>query len=60
MHREIYASIRQGWIGETDISSLLNVNRETLNSNLSLLMALRDFHLEPSQAEIVRMLPGAG
>jgi phosphate:Na+ symporter len=60
MHGEIYASIRQGRIGETDISSLLNVNRETLNSNLSLLMALRDFHLEPSQAEIVRMLPGAG
>jgi len=31
-----------------------------LNSNLALLMALRDFHLEAAQAETVRQLPGVG
>lgn len=60
MHREIYDSISRGRLRETEISSLLNVNRETLSSNLALLTALRDFHLEPSQAETVRQLPGMG
>ncbi|NNC63400.1 MAG: Na/Pi cotransporter family protein [Gammaproteobacteria bacterium] len=60
MHREIYISINEGRLRETEISSLLNVNRETLNSNLALLMALRDFHLEASEAETVRQLPGVG
>lgn len=60
MHGEIYVSINEGKLREMEISSLLNVNRETLSSNLALLMALRDFHLEPSQAETVRQLPGIG
>ncbi|HSG64013.1 MAG TPA: hypothetical protein VLD39_03400, partial [Gammaproteobacteria bacterium] len=60
MHREIYASINEERLRETEISSLLNVNRETLSSNLALLTALRDFHLEPAQAETVRQLPGVG
>lgn len=60
MHREIYESIDRGRLRETEISNLLNVNRETLSSNLALLTALRDFHLEPAQAETVRQLPGAG
>jgi len=60
MHGEIYGSIQRGQLRETEISSLLNVNRETLSSNLALLMALRDFHLDPSQAETVRQLPGIG
>ena len=60
MHGEIYDSIQRGQLRETEISSLLNVNRETLSSNLALLTALRDFHLDPSQAETVRQLPGVG
>jgi phosphate:Na+ symporter len=60
IHREIYASISEGRLRETEISSLLNVNREMLSSNLALLTALRDFHLEPAQAETVRQLPGVG
>jgi phosphate:Na+ symporter len=60
MHSEIYASINDRQLRETEISSMLNVNRETLNSNLALLMALRDFHLEAAQAETVRQLPGVG
>lgn len=60
MHREIYGSINRGQLRETEISSLLNVDREILGSNLALLMALRDFPLESSQAEAVRQLPGIG
>lgn len=58
MHGEIYASISGGSFPETQISSVLNVNREILNSNLALLMSLRDFHLGPAQAETIRQLPG--
>jgi phosphate:Na+ symporter len=60
MHSEIYTSIRAGHLRETEISSLLNVNRETLGSNLALLMALRDYHLPPGEAETLRQLPGLG
>jgi phosphate:Na+ symporter len=60
MHGEIYASIHAGELRETEISSLLNVNRETLGSNLALLKALRDYHLQPAEAETLRQLPGLG
>ena len=58
LHREIYADISTGAVAEAETSSLLNVNREVLNANMALMMALRDFHLEPEQARTITQLPG--
>ena len=58
LHQQIYTDISKGVIGEDEISSLLNVNREILNSNIALLMALKDFHLDAEQARAVSRLPG--
>ncbi|MDJ0926661.1 MAG: Na/Pi symporter [Gammaproteobacteria bacterium] len=57
MHSEIYADISSGAVPEAVASSLLNVNREVLNSNLSLLSALTDYHLEPERALDLKRLP---
>ena len=51
LHREIYADIRRGHLADNEISSLMNVNRETLNSNVALADALRDFSLQQTGAE---------
>lgn len=59
LHREIINDITAKEIDEAEISSLLNVNRELLNSNVSLLMAIKDFHLDAGQSEAFRQLPGA-
>jgi phosphate:Na+ symporter len=58
LHREIFADIKRGGIDEADISSLLNVNRELLNSNVALVMALADYSLDADAADAVRQLPG--
>jgi hypothetical protein len=34
------------------------VNRALLNSNVALIMALNDYHLDVSQAEALEQLPG--
>lgn len=60
VHGEIYADVSAGSVGSAEISSLLNVNRELLNSNLALLDALKDYHLNAEQAQAVTRLPGAG
>ncbi len=57
LHREIYADVSKRAVPEAETSSLLNVNREVLNSNLSLLSALTDYHLEPEQALDLKRLP---
>ncbi len=57
LHGQIYADVSAGTIPQAETSSLLNVNRELLNSNLSLLTALADFHLTPEQALDFRRLP---
>ncbi|RMF97421.1 MAG: Na/Pi cotransporter family protein [Gammaproteobacteria bacterium] len=57
LHGEIYGDVSAGTIPQAETSSLLNVNRELLNSNLSLLTALADFHLSPEQALDFRRLP---
>ena len=46
LHREIYQDIHRGQLGEHEISSMLNVNRELLNSNIALVTALREFALK--------------
>jgi hypothetical protein len=37
---------------------LLNVNREILNSNIELVMALREFSLKEGEATVLDQLPG--
>lgn len=58
LHRDIFDDIRQNLISDTDISSCLNVNREILNSNVSLLMALSHYSLSAEQAESISRMPG--
>jgi len=58
LHREMFADIKSGRIDQNDISSLLNVNREMLSSNIALVMALTDFHLDADAAEALRQLRG--
>jgi len=60
MHEEIYADVNANAVRQADVSSLLNVNREVLNSNIALIMALKDYHLDPAEAQDISRLPGAG
>lgn len=59
LHARIFADIRTGAVRRTDVSSLLNVNREILNSNLALSSALSLFYLDAAQADAFSRLPGA-
>ncbi len=59
LHARVFADIRTGAIRQTDVSSLLNVNREILNSNLALSAALSSYHLDAAQADAFSRLPGA-
>ncbi len=60
LHQQIYTDISKRLVRENEISSLLNVNRHILNSNIALLMALKDFHLNAEQAKAIGRLPGVG
>lgn len=59
LHKEVFADIDSSRIGPVEISSLLNVNREILNSNVALLMAIQEFNLKPSESIAIGQLPGA-
>ena len=50
LHREVYADVRGKKIQQTDVSSLLNVNRELFLSNRSLIFALGYYYLDKQQA----------
>jgi phosphate:Na+ symporter len=58
MHREIYADIHRGVLGDNEISTLLNINREMLNSNTALVTALQEFSLKEGEAAALIQLPG--
>lgn len=58
MHGEIYTDISGGRVQSRQISSLLNVNREILNSCVAMLMSLKDFHLGEEEAQAFTRLPG--
>ncbi len=51
LHHEIFDDLRGRRVDDAQVSSLLNVNRELLNCNLSILMALASYYLEPAVAE---------
>ncbi|MGI9308023.1 MAG: Na/Pi cotransporter family protein [Gammaproteobacteria bacterium] len=57
LHEEIYADVRQDNVSEMQVSSLLNVNRELLTSNRTLLIALGDYYLEKERAEDLERMP---
>jgi phosphate:Na+ symporter len=56
-HERIYADVRSDRIAESRVSSLLNVNRELLTANRSLLLALGCYYLNAQQQEDLEHLP---
>ncbi|MEJ2138329.1 MAG: Na/Pi symporter [Gammaproteobacteria bacterium] len=57
LHREVYADVRGKKIQQTDVSSLLNVNRELFLSNRSLIFALGYYYLDKQQAADLERMP---
>ena len=57
LHNDIYAGVRDDHISETQVSSLLNVNRELLTSNRALIYALGNYFLNASQADDLERVP---
>ncbi|MGI9222322.1 MAG: Na/Pi cotransporter family protein [Woeseiaceae bacterium] len=55
---QAYHDIHHGQLADAEISSLLNVNREILNSNTSLAMALREYSLAEGEAAVLDEMPG--
>jgi len=55
-HEQIYADVRADRIDESEVSSLLNVNRELLTANRALLMALGTYYLDPLQQDDLQHL----
>jgi phosphate:Na+ symporter len=51
LHKSIYAEIARTDIAELELSTLLNVNRESFNAALSILAALRDLFSDGRKAE---------
>jgi len=60
LHGEIYDDVRADRLGERDISSLLNVNRELWNSHRALLFALATRLLPQADEDTLELLTGAG
>jgi phosphate:Na+ symporter len=59
IHEAIFADVRDGNVDETLVSTLLNVNRELLNCQLWLLIALGNYHLPEEQAADLEQIPAA-
>lgn len=53
LHREIYSKTAEGALTPDSVSSLLNVNRELLNSHIALIRALQEYHLSSAESEAV-------
>ena len=47
---ETYAKVRDNYINELEVSTLLNVNREVYNSNKSILKAVKELALSTQEA----------
>jgi phosphate:Na+ symporter len=58
LHKAVYSDVSDRKLAEAEISSLLNVNRELLNANVALIMALNEYHLDVGQAAALEQLPG--
>jgi len=57
LHDAVYASVRNNTVSQTQVSSLLNVNRELLISYRALILALGHYFLEPPGAEDLERTP---
>lgn len=57
IHDAIFADVRAGTVEETLVSTLLNVNRELMNCQLWLVLALGSYHLAKDQAEDLEQVP---
>ena len=61
MHQEFigttYASVKKHELDETEIATLLNVNREFYNANKALTIALSDLMLEPEESKDFDKIP---
>jgi phosphate:Na+ symporter len=53
---EIYAAVRDSFISERQVSSLLNVARELLRARESLVFALAHYYLSPAEAQVLERL----
>jgi len=59
MHRRIYDEVSRGELGEVEISTLLNVNRELFVATQSLISALADALLDMDAASDFASIPAA-
>jgi phosphate:Na+ symporter len=59
LHASIYQDVRATRLDAGDVSSLLNVNRELLNSNRALLLAIATATLPHGQVETLELLPAS-
>lgn len=57
LHSEVYADVRSKKVTQTDVSSLLNVNRELFISGRSLIFALGHYYLQKEQAADLERIP---
>ncbi|NND60203.1 MAG: Na/Pi cotransporter family protein [Gammaproteobacteria bacterium] len=57
LHTDILRDISVHEVDANEISSLLNVNREVLNANVALIMAVKEYHLGPAESEALQQLP---
>ncbi len=60
MRHRIYDEVSRGELSEVEISTLLNVNRELLVANQSLVSALADALLNMDSARDFASIPAAG
>lgn len=57
IHEEIYADVRSGRVDQSEVSSLLNIAAELLNSRKGLVRALANYYLSETQAADIAKLP---
>ena len=57
LHNALYAGVRDDVISETDVSSLLNMNRELLTSSHTLIFALGDYYLDSNRSDDLERIP---
>ena len=56
-HQNIYADVRNDSVAESEVSSLLNVNRELLTSARAMTIALGYYYLDATAAENLEHMP---
>jgi hypothetical protein len=60
LHKTIYADVRDDLISERQVSVLLNINRELVNSNQALLAALAGYLLAEPALEVLELAGRGG